>query len=105
MKTELQGDKLPIDSLATLNDDNSLLMLGIVPVAVILVLGLLFFVLQLYRRSKNWNELGEAMRLDDGDQPVGSSDFDTNFSTRNISRLEPTIPAKRLEEDDHPQTK
>ncbi len=102
MKKELTGDKLPIDNLAALNEDNSLLMLGIVPLVIVAVIGILFLALNMYRRSKNWNELGEAMRLDDGDQPVKDTDFDKNFSTQNISKLDPTVPAKRLEDTRDP---
>jgi hypothetical protein len=102
MKKELTGDKLPIDSLAALDQDNSLLMLGVVPLVIVVVIGILFLVLNMYRRSKNWNELGEAMRLDDGDQPVKDTDFDKNFSTQNISKLDPTVPAKRLDDTRDP---
>ena len=102
MKKELTGDKLPIDNLAALDQDNSLLMLGIVPLAVVVLIGILFLVLNMYRRSKNWNDLGEAMRLDDGDKPVKDTDFDRNFSTQNISRLDPIGPAKRLDADKDP---
>jgi len=105
MKKELTGDKLPYDQLAALNQDNSLLMLGIVPLVIVVIIGILFIALNLYRRSKNWNDLGEAMRLDEGDQPVGDDDFDKNFSTQNISRLDPTLPAKRLDESrERPKT-
>jgi len=102
MKKELTGDKLPLDNLAALDQDNTLLMLGIVPLVIVAVIGILVLVLNMYRRSKNWNDLGEAMRLDDGDQPVKDTDFDKNFSTQNISRLDPTIPAKRLDDGRDP---
>ena len=102
MKKELTSDKLPIDSLAALDQDNSLLMLGVVPIVIVVVIGVLFLILNMYRRSKNWNDLGEAMRLDEGDLPVKDTDFDTNFSTQNISRLDPTMPAKRLDEKRDP---
>lgn len=103
MKTELQTDKIPIDQLATLGDDNSLLMLGLVPLVVIVVVGVLVTILYYYRRSKNWNDLGEAMRLDDGDKPIANSNFDPSFNTQNISRLEATRPARKVEESTKPK--
>ncbi len=102
MKKELTSDKLPMDNLAALDQDNSLLMLGIVPLVIVVVIGVLFLIINMYRRSQNWNDLGEAMRLDEGDQPVKDTDFDKNFSTQNISRLDPTLPAKRLDDSSDP---
>jgi hypothetical protein len=99
MKPTAPDDRLPIDSLATLNDDSSLLMLGIIPAVVIIVVALIFLGIYLYRRGKSWNELGEAMRLDDGDKPIANTDFDPSFNSQNISRLDPTVPAKRLDGD------
>lgn len=103
MKTKLNTDKMPLDQLATLGDDSSLLMLGIIPVVVVVVVGIVFAILYFYRRSKNWNDLGEAMRLDDGDEPIANSNFDTNFNTQNISRMDPTMPAKRFEDSRNPE--
>jgi hypothetical protein len=102
MKKELTGDMQPIDNLAALNQDNSLLMLGIVPLIIAVVIGVLFLILNMYRRRKNWNDLGDEMRLGEGDKPVKDTDFDRNFSTQNISRLQPTVPAKRLDDESDP---
>lgn len=104
MKPSVQEDRLPIDSLAALNDDNSLFLLGLIPAVVIGIVALVFLAIYLFRRGKSWNELGEAMRLDEGDQPIANTDFDPTFSTQNISRLDPTVPAKRLDDDSGPQS-
>src|SRR4051812_44305668 len=60
------------DPLASLENDNSAFVLGVVPVIVMGVLFLAFLLLYLHRRRKNWNDLDEALRIDGGDTPVGT---------------------------------
>ncbi len=42
------------------------------PLGVIAAIAIVCVILYFYRRSKNWNDLGEAMRIDGGDTPVGT---------------------------------
>lgn len=99
MTPSVHEDKLPIDSLATMNDEGTMLLLGVVPAVVVVVIAVVFTVVYFYRRSKSWNEIGEAMRLDHGDQPIANTNFDETFSTQNILRLDPTVPAKRFDKN------
>ncbi len=88
------ADKFPLDQLA-LMDDKSALFFGIVPLVIIGVLAIVAAVVYLMRRGKNWNDLGDAMRIDDGDKPVTSDD---SFNTKDIAEMEPTKPSQRITE-------
>ncbi len=90
----LQQDRVPVDELAQLEYDKSVLFFGVVPLVVIGILALAAVGLYFFRRGKNWNELGEAMRIDDGDKPL----TDDAFNTKDIADMEPTKPSQRIAE-------
>ena len=92
--TTLQQEKVPIDQLAQLEYDKSIFFFGVVPLVVIGILAVAAVALYYFRKGKNWNELGEAMRLDDGDKPV----TDDTFNTKDIADMEPTKPSQRITE-------
>jgi hypothetical protein len=76
-------------------DDRNVLFFGIVPVVLIVVLAIAAGVVYYVRRRKNWNELDNEMKIDDGDKPVTS---DESFNTRDIAEMEPTRPSQRITE-------
>lgn len=97
-KERLTTEPIPIDQLAQLDYDKSLFFFGIVPIFAVGSLFLVFIALYFYRRGKQWNEIGEAMRLeDDAPNPVRPSGFDTN----ELVHLAPTRPAAPLPPSDH----
>ncbi len=89
------AEKVPVDQLAQLEYDKSVLFFGVVPLIVIAVLAVICLVLYYVRRSKSWNELGEAMRIDDGDKPLGSGTPE-GFGTKDLQELDPTKPSQRI---------
>jgi hypothetical protein len=75
MAQRLTGDaaeKLPLDQLAQLDYDKSIQFFAMVPLALILALAVAYFALYLYRRTRSWNELGEAMRVHEEPQGVAA---------------------------------
>ena len=89
---ELAADRMPIDQLAQLEYDKGILFFGIVPIVVICAFAAVCVVLYFYRRSKNWNDLGEAMRLDDEPETPQNE----TFATGDIAEMEPTKPSQRM---------
>ncbi len=90
----LTADKFPSDQVAQM-DDKSVLFFGIVPLVIIGILAIAAAALYFFRRGKNWNDLGDAMRIDEGDKPVTSDD---SFNTKDIAEMEPTKPSQRITE-------
>ena len=88
---QLTTDKVPIDQLAELEYDKSVLFFGVVPLVVIGVLAVICLVLYIVRRSKNWNDLGESMRAEDAEP--GNQD---GFSTQEMAAMDATKPSQRL---------
>ena len=88
---QLSTDKVPIDQIAELEYDKSVLFFGVVPLVVIGVLAVICLVLYLVRRSKNWNDLGEAMRAEDA-----ASGNQEGFSTQEMQAMDATKPSQRL---------
>lgn len=97
----LQQEKLDSAEMAKMDDSNALFF-GIVPLVIIGVLALGAAALYFARRGKNWNELSDSMRIDDGDKPVTS---DESFNTRDISEMEATKPSQRITELSRHQSK
>lgn len=90
----LHQDKIPVNDIAAF-DDQSVLFFGVVPLVIIGILAVAAAAVYFIRRGKNWNELGEAMRIDEGDKPVSSDD---SFNTKDIAEMEPTKPSQRIAE-------
>ena len=89
---ELAADKVPIDQLAQLEYDKGILFFGIVPIVVIAAFAAVYVALYFYRRGKNWNDLGEAMRLpDEPEAPVNET-----FATGDIAEMESTKSSQRM---------
>ena len=79
-------EKVPVDQLAKLEQDRSVLFFGMIPLIVLGGVAIMAVVLYFYRRGKNWNEIGEAMRIDDGDKPIGPEGGEA-ITTRDIAAL------------------
>ncbi len=97
----IQGDKLEDTALAKM-DDKDAMFFGVIPLVIIGVFAVGAAVLYFMRRGKNWNELSDSMRIDDGDKPVTSEE---SFNTRDISEMEPTKPSQRITELSRHQSK
>jgi hypothetical protein len=78
-------EKVPVDQLARLEQDRSVLFFGMIPLLVLAGVTIMAVALYFYRRGKNWNEIGEAMRIDDGDKPIGPER--EAITTRDIAAL------------------
>lgn len=90
-----QVEDRPNEHMAQLENDSSVMMLGIIPLGVILLVFVTGAVMYMIRRHKNWSELGDAMRIDDGDKPLGKSGVE-QFNTRELEGMEPTRPSQRI---------
>lgn len=66
-------DKLPIDHLAELDADQTIFYVSVVPLFFLVALTIAWFVLYVIKRAKNWNEIGEAMRIDE-EEPTHSNE-------------------------------
>jgi Mg2+/citrate symporter len=73
-------DPVPVDQLAQLDYDKGAFFFGIIPLVAIGVLCIIGLAIYLFRRGKNWNELGEEMRLPDEDVIVPTTREDEPFS-------------------------
>jgi hypothetical protein len=91
--TTATTEKATNDQLAQLESDKSVLFFGIVPLVIIVVAGVACGILYFARRKKNWNELGDAMRIDDGDKPIPEG---APFDSAEAGDLDPTKPSQRL---------
>ena len=99
--TASQQDALPIDQLAKMDGDKSLLFFGIVPLVVIGILAIIGGILYFVRRGKNWNELGEAMRGDNDETTGAQMPAASGFSTGELAEMDPTTPSRRLRSLSH----
>ena len=88
---QLTTKGVPIDQLAELEYDKSVLFFGVVPLVVIAVLAVICLVLYFVRRSKNWNDLGEAMRVDEG----GGRENPDGFTTEEMQAMDTTQESQR----------
>jgi hypothetical protein len=92
---QAQAEDKPNEHMAQLENDSSVMMLGIIPLGVILLVFVTGAVMYVIRRRKNWSELGDALRIDDGDKPLGKSAVE-HFSTRELEGMEATRPSQRI---------
>jgi len=88
------GETLPVNELAQLDQDKTVLFFGTIPLIAITVLALACIAVYFFRRGKNWNDLGEAMRLDP--ESEGKDAAVSGFSTREMQEMDPTKPSQRL---------
>lgn len=94
----LTTDKIPFDQLAPLDYDKSILFFGVVPMFVAGLLLVSCVALYFYRRGKQWNELGPAMRLDDPtDTTLPSQDF-ARAQTPQRPSIPPAEPLSEVDE-------
>lgn len=94
---KLVTDKVPVDQLAQLDYDKSVFFFGIVPILAVCAILLVYVALYFYRRGKQWNEIGEAMRLE---EEPGTASRQSGFSTAELANLDPTRPSEQLREAD-----
>lgn len=97
----LTTDKIPVDQLAHM-DDKGVLFFGVLPLIIVGVLAVAAVALYFMRKGKNWNTLGEAMRIDDGDRPLANDD---SFNTKDIAEMDLTKPSQRIAELSRHQSK
>jgi hypothetical protein len=96
----LVTDKVPVDQLAQLDYDKSVFFFGIVPILAVCAILLVYVALYFYRRGKQWNEIGEAMRFE---EEPGTASRQSGFSTAELANLDPTKPSERLRKIDDTQ--
>lgn len=94
---KLVTDKVPVDQLAQLDYDKSVFFFGVVPILAVCGILLVYVALYFYRRGKQWNEIGEAMRLE---EEPGTASRQSGFSTAELANLDPTRPSERLRKVD-----
>jgi hypothetical protein len=94
---KLVTDKVPVDQLAQLDYDKSVFFFGIVPILAVCAILLVYVALYFYRRGKQWNEIGEAMRLE---EEPGAASRQSGFSTAELANLDPTRPSEQLRKVD-----
>ncbi len=70
-------DKLPYDQIAIVIAEGGILTTVVLPLALLLLVAVSFVILLTWRRAKEWNEVGVAMRFID-DQPKSNNDADSN---------------------------
>jgi len=85
-------DPVPVDQLAHMDYDKGAFILGLFPLVAIGVICAAGLGLYLFRRGKNWNEIGEEMRLPEDDvtvqtipddEPLSAARGDLKTSPRN----------------------
>lgn len=72
-----ETDKVPVDQLAYLTYEPSVFLLSTAPLMAVGTVLIIFIALVYYRRAKQWNEIGSAMRLDEEPAPPPQSHFAT----------------------------
>lgn len=87
VEQSLATDKLPIDQLAHMDYDRTVFFLSTAPLWSAALILIVFIGLVYYRRAKQWNEIGPAMRLDDDVQPE-TPQPKSQFATAELAALE-----------------
>ena len=85
-------DPVPVDQLAHMDYDKGAFILGLLPLVAIGVVCAAGVGLYFFRRGKNWNEIGQEMRLPEDDvtvqtipddEPLSAARGDLKTKTRN----------------------